>query len=80
VTAIFVNDATYTLNSTYSVMLWGLVQDVYNNLQISVGTTALNVVFNYAPWINPASINENVLIGGGIEWYYQGLQGNGLYY
>ncbi|HYA57297.1 MAG TPA: hypothetical protein VEH57_02385, partial [Thermoplasmata archaeon] len=78
-TQVFVNDATYTLNSTESVLLWNLVQDVYNNLQLTIGTTAGNVVFNYAPWVNPASINTNVLVGGGVEWYYQGLTGNGVF-
>jgi len=37
------------------------------------------VIIGYAPWYNPASINENVMIGGGGELYYQSLVGNGLY-
>jgi len=79
VTNAFVVNATYNPNNAVAVQLWDLVQDVYNNLQITIGTSAVNVVFNYAPWVNPASINENVLIGGGIEWYYQALSGNGMF-
>jgi len=79
VTVDFVVNATYNLNTAVAVQLWDLVQDVYNNLQISVGQSAGNTIFWYAPWLNPASVNENVLIGGGAEWYYQALQGNGLY-
>jgi len=79
ITAYFVNVATYTLNIAYSVQLWDLVQDVYNNMQLTVGIQNTIWGFGYAPWINPSSINTNVLIGGGGENYYLGLQGNGLY-
>ncbi|HYB78243.1 MAG TPA: hypothetical protein VEG66_00575, partial [Thermoplasmata archaeon] len=79
VTVAFVVNATYNLNTAVAVQLWDLIQDVYNNLQISVGQAAGNWLFPYGPWINPASINENVLIGGGGEWYYEALAGNGLF-
>jgi len=78
-TDYFVNAAAYTLDNTYATFLWGQIQDVYNNLQFTVGFAAANVVFTYAPWINPASINTNAMIGGGGEFYYQTLQGNNLY-
>jgi hypothetical protein len=79
ITDYFVNQAAYTLNSAYAAFLWGQIQDVYNNLQFTVGFAAANVVFTYAPWINPASINTNAMIGGGGEFYYQSLLGNNLF-
>ncbi len=79
VTIYFVNVAAFTLDTSYATEVWGLIQDVYNNLQFTIGFDAANEVFTYAPWINPASINTNVMIGGGGEFYYQELSGNGLY-
>ena len=78
VTIDFVNQATYTSNITLATQDWDLVQAVYNNLQLTIGATQANTVFTYAPWINPATINENVLIGGGAEWAWYQVGGNGL--
>jgi len=71
--------ATYNANVTQSEAQWYLVQDLYNELQLTIGQSAGVQLFFYAPWFNPASINTNILIGGGGELYYQTLQGNGLY-
>jgi hypothetical protein len=79
VTAQFAAQATSDANPTVATELWDLVQDVYNNLQLTVGAENPNAVFAYAPWINPSSINEGVLISGSQEWCYYGLAGNGLY-
>jgi len=70
--------ATYNPNTVQAEAQWFLVQDLYNELQLTVGQSAGVQLFFYAPWINPTSINANVLIGGGGEVYYQQLTGNGL--
>ncbi|HTT73785.1 MAG TPA: hypothetical protein VMG99_06535 [Thermoplasmata archaeon] len=79
VTTYFVNQATYTLDTALATQEWGLIQTIYGALELSIGITATNTVFDYAPWVNPATINTNVLIGGGSEWYYSALSGNGMY-
>jgi hypothetical protein len=79
VTSYWVTTATFTANAATAALLWDLIQDCYNNMQLTIGNDASNVVFTYAPWLNPATINTNVMIGGGAEWYYQELGGNNLY-
>ncbi|MGA8604703.1 MAG: hypothetical protein WB788_06555, partial [Thermoplasmata archaeon] len=78
VTTYFINQATYTSNIAVATQDWDLAQAVYNNLQLTIGITQANTIFPYAPWINPASINENVLIGGGAELAWYDIGGNGL--
>jgi len=78
VATYFIGQATYTSSVATATQDWDLVQAVYNNLQLTIGIDQQNSVFNYAPWINPSTINENVLIGGGNEIYWPQIGGNGL--
>jgi hypothetical protein len=78
VTTYFANQATYTSDLATATQDWNLVQAVYNNLQLTIGIEQRNVAFSFAPWINPSTINQNSIIGGGSEWYWPELGGNGL--
>jgi len=78
VTSYFANQATYTSNVALAAQDWDLVQEVYNNLQLTIGITQANTVFAFAPWIASSTINTNVMIGGGGEWAWYQLGGIGL--
>ncbi|HYA69908.1 MAG TPA: hypothetical protein VEH28_00880, partial [Thermoplasmata archaeon] len=79
VTIFFANAASYGANLTLDHQYWDLVQEVYNNLELTVGADQPNTLFVYAPWVAPESINAGALIGGASEWCYYALTGNGLY-
>ncbi len=53
VTSYFINEATYTSNTPLAQTLWNYAQAVYNNLQLTIGILQQNVVWVYAPWIDP---------------------------
>ena len=78
VTTAFATQATYSANVTAETDDWDLVQAVYNNLQLSVGAVQSNTLFAFAPWIDPSTINTNAWIGGGGEWAWYAVGGNGL--
>ncbi len=78
VTTYFIDTATYTSNVSLAHSLWDYIQAVYNNLQLTIGSAQSNALFTYAPWINPATINENVMYGGGGEWSWYQIGGNGM--
>jgi hypothetical protein len=77
ITTNMVTVATFT-SGAMAVTEWDLIQDVYNNLQLTIGQDQATVIFTYAPWINPASINVNPTFGGGGELSYYSLTGNGI--
>ena len=78
VTTYFIDEATYSPNVTLAHELWYYIQAVYNNLQLTIGILQSNTLFTYAPWINPATINQNVMYGGGGEWSWYQIGGNGM--
>ena len=79
ITTYFANLATDSPNTTLGMAYWDMVQAVYNNLQLTIGATAANTLFTYAPWIAANSIDTNVEIGGSSEWAWYQLAGDGIY-
>jgi peptide/nickel transport system substrate-binding protein len=65
-------------NSNYRVLLYNMVEHIMNGLNLYVYYDQENGLSTYAPWINPATLNTNVMQGGGaIETYYA-WGGNGV--
>jgi peptide/nickel transport system substrate-binding protein len=66
-------------DSAYRVLIYNMVEHIMNGLNLYVYYDQENFLATYAPWINPAGINTNVMEGGGSinTWYNEA--GNGVW-
>ena len=56
------------------ILIYNLIEHIENQLGMYVWMEQQNTVPTYAKWINPATVNTNVMIGGGGDqlWYAWG--------
>ncbi len=78
VTAYWMTYAGALSASPSRVLDYNLIEQITNALGMYVYNGQSNEVIGFAPWIDPSSVNENPVIGGGgdVVWYqvhYQGL-------
>jgi len=70
--------AASTPDGPARVLLYNMIEHIANALALYTYWGQANVVLTYAPWINGATANSNIVIGGGGDqtWYtFQGLNG-----
>jgi hypothetical protein len=70
--------ASTLTQANYRVLLYNMVEHIMNGLNLYVYALQENGLASYAPWINPATININVMIGGGSMEPWYGWNGNGV--
>ncbi len=53
------------------ILQYNLEEQILNRLAVYVYNGQSNELFGFAPWINPATINQNPVLGGGGDavWY-----------
>jgi hypothetical protein len=59
-------------------LVYNMIEHIANALALYVYYGQANVVLSYAPWINGASYNTNVAIGGGGDSTWYSITGNGV--
>jgi peptide/nickel transport system substrate-binding protein len=70
--------AASTPNGPGRILMYNMIEHIANALALYTYWGQANVVLTYAPWINGASANSNIVIGGGGDqtWYtWTGLNG-----
>jgi peptide/nickel transport system substrate-binding protein len=70
--------AASTPNGPARVLMYNMIEHIANALALYTYWGQANEVLTYAPWINGASANSNIVIGGGGDqtWYsFTGLNG-----
>jgi hypothetical protein len=65
-------------DTNYRVLLYNMVEHIMNGLNLYVYYDQVNDLATYGPWINPATINTNVMQGGGAIQTYYDWNGNGV--
>jgi len=61
------------------VAMYNEIEQIANQLALYIYWGQENIVASYAAWINGGSINTNVTIGGGADFLWYGITGNGIY-
>jgi hypothetical protein len=61
------------------VLLYDMIEQIANKLCLYVYQSQDNEIFTAAPWINTSSINTNVTIGGGTDFVWWQMSGNGVW-
>ena len=75
----FANIANNDANIAQGQLYWNLIDSIFSHLNLEVNTEQSNQLFTYAAWINPASINVNLINGEPGEMYlWYGITGNGV--
>jgi peptide/nickel transport system substrate-binding protein len=65
-------------DANYRVLLYNMVEHIMNGLNLYIYDNQENGLASYAPWIDPATVNVNVMLGaGGMEPWYA-WNGNGV--
>ena len=72
--------AAVTPAGPYRVLVYDLAEHIAEQLGLYVYTSQANQVSSFASWIDSSSINTNVTIGGGGDWPYFWITGNGVQY
>ncbi len=78
-TVAMVHDANSNANLAQSTTEYQLSDAIFTLMGFNVPDGQTNAVFTYAPWINPSSVNTNLILSGGIAdivWYQ--MSGNGV--
>ena len=71
--------ANHDLNLDQGVLYWNLVDSIYSHLNLYENTEQSNQLMTYAPWVDPASINTNLIEGEpGQVYLWWDLTGNGI--
>ena len=65
-------------DANYRVLLYNMVEHIMNGLNVYLYFDQENNFATYAPWINPSTINTNVMLGGGSMQTYFTWNGNGV--
>ncbi len=73
-------EAAFDTNLTQRVLLYDLAEEIAFHLYLYVYTGQSNQLIDAAAWVNPASFNTNVTIGGGGDTPFFELTGNGVQY
>jgi peptide/nickel transport system substrate-binding protein len=60
------------------ILMYNMVEHIANALALYVYWGQENIVLTYAPWINGASANDNVVIGGSADNTWYSITGNGV--
>jgi hypothetical protein len=60
------------------VLAYNTLEQIANGLCLYIYFEQPNVVTSVAPWINPASINTNIMVLGGSEWDFFHITGSGV--
>jgi len=61
------------------VLMYNWVEQIANALSLYTYSFQNNYIYTYGSWINGATINSNVTIGGGGDSLWYALGGNGVY-
>lgn len=80
VASYWMNVAGGMPHSAERVLYYNLIEQITNALGMYVYNGQTNQLIGFAPWIDPSSVNQNPVIGGGgvLVWYqvrYQSLYG-----
>lgn len=70
--------AAITLNLNERALIYNMGEQVANKLALYVYFYQENEVYYTAPWVNGASIDEQVTLGGGTDTMWFWLYGNGM--
>ncbi|MCI4325305.1 MAG: PKD domain-containing protein [Thermoplasmata archaeon] len=76
--ALAIHIAASTPAGPGRILLYNMIEHIANALALYTYWGQANVVLTYAPWINGATANSNIVIGGGGDqtWYtFQGMNG-----
>ncbi|HEV8049782.1 MAG TPA: PKD domain-containing protein [Thermoplasmata archaeon] len=65
-------------NGPQRVLVYNMIEHIANALALYTYWGQENVVLTTAPWINAASANSNIVIGGGGDQTWYSFTGNGL--
>ena len=61
------------------VLMYNWVEQIANALSLYTYSFQNNYVYTYASWVNGATLNSNVTIGGGGDFTWYTIGGNGVY-
>ncbi len=70
--------AAITLNLNERALIYNVGEQVAKKLALYIYFYQENVVYFTAPWVNGASIDEQVTLGGGMDTMWFWLNGNGM--